>query len=425
MADSVETPATHVSPYLKQVRVRDYPPLRDAKVDFKPGLNIIIGKNGAGKTRFLTLTKNLADIYNGRHTDGLGCELIIAGQYELKVAFVEQNDSTEDDLTRLLGPMPLLAAVSYGSETVHETNLYTAIDELVDDRLFLYTVVLVQHGIPTSRLPIIDESVELLVRIVLRKMATSIVLDNEAKNLNAVESQFVQELLGVIMRAIHGQLNEPKHLFTITTDGAKEGIAQAIDDYLSLLNNYLPLYSPLKAVRRSEFFQIYYNSVQGDLIIKGLVLEYQIGEDWLPFSALSDGTKRLFYLIIEVLSPLGARRSQPKIILIEEPELGVHPHQLHLLLNLIREVSREHQVILTTHAPQVLDMLGKKELDRISVCEATTKKGTQFRKLSRTKQAQARIYMQETGFLSDYWRYSYLEGDVRWSGANGHRAKVG
>lgn len=103
--------------------------------------------------------------------------------------------------------------------------------------------------------------------------------------------------------------------------------------------------------------------------------------------------------------------TEHRIILLEEPELGIHPHQLHKLLNLIREVSREHQVILTTHAPQVLDMLGKKELDRISVCEVTTKKGTQFRKLSRTKQAQARIYMQETGFLSDYWRYSYLEGD--------------
>lgn len=101
--------------------------------------------------------------------------------------------------------------------------------------------------------------------------------------------------------------------------------------------------------------------------------------------------------------------SLKKIIFLEEPELGIHPKQLTKLLNLIREVSKEHQVIMTTHSPQVLDMLTEKELDRITVCTLDPKKGTQFHKLSRAKQAQTRTYMREVGFLSDYWRYSFLE----------------
>ena len=98
-----------------------------------------------------------------------------------------------------------------------------------------------------------------------------------------------------------------------------------------------------------------------------------------------------------------------RIIFLEEPELGIHHSQLHKLLQLIREVSRENQVILTTHAPQVLDMLAADELDRITVCSLDPEKGTQFHKLSEEKQEQARVYMKEVGFLSDYWRYSYLE----------------
>lgn len=101
--------------------------------------------------------------------------------------------------------------------------------------------------------------------------------------------------------------------------------------------------------------------------------------------------------------------NRAKIIFLEEPELGIHPHQLHRLLSLIREVSSKSQIIMTTHAPQVLDMLGANELDRITVCSLDPEKGTQFHKLTEEKQEQARVYMQEVGFLSDYWRYSYLE----------------
>ena len=154
--------------------------------------------------------------------------------------------------------------------------------------------------------------------------------------------------------------------------------------------------------------------------MKGLVLEYLVAESWLPFTALSDGTKRMLYLISQLVTPRASFKEggtessfelsvPPRIIFLEEPELGIHHAQLHKLLQLIREVAREGQVILTTHAPQVLDMLAADELDRITICSLDPKKGTQFHKLSEAKQEQARIYMQETGFLSDYWRYSYLE----------------
>ena len=98
-----------------------------------------------------------------------------------------------------------------------------------------------------------------------------------------------------------------------------------------------------------------------------------------------------------------------KIILLEEPELGIHPQQLQLLLQLIREVSRKHQVILTTHSPQTLDMLSGQELDRITICEYVPGEGTQMRKLSAAKKAKAKAYLRDQGFLSEFWRFSNLE----------------
>ena len=77
----VETP-----PYLKQVRLRDFRSVRDAKADFKPGINIIIGKNGSGKTNFVTLANNLVELYS-EHNEGAGCEVTIGGHFEVKAIF--------------------------------------------------------------------------------------------------------------------------------------------------------------------------------------------------------------------------------------------------------------------------------------------------------------------------------------------------
>lgn len=38
--------------YLSKARLKGYLTIKDCEVEFKPGLNIIIGKNGVGKTNF-------------------------------------------------------------------------------------------------------------------------------------------------------------------------------------------------------------------------------------------------------------------------------------------------------------------------------------------------------------------------------------
>ena len=134
---------------------------------------------------------------------------------------------------------------------------------------------------------------------------------------------------------------------------------------------------------------------------------------------MSSGTKRIIYLIFETVQPADYNfekygihdyaSNDDRIVFLEEPELGIHPDQLHKLLLFLREQSEKHQLIITTHSPQVLDMLNDDELDRITICELDEKKGTQFRKLKKAQIATARKYMKEVGFLSDYWRYGSLE----------------
>ena len=133
-------------------------------------------------------------------------------------------------------------------------------------------------------------------------------------------------------------------------------------------------------------------------------VKFKVGGEWLLWTQLSDGTKRLFYLFTSIYT------TSESTIAIEEPELGIHPDQLYKLMDFLKEQSKEKQIIITTHSPDVLNILGADELDRIIVTKNDNEKGTIMRKLQLPQIEKARRYMESAGlFLSDYWVHSDLE----------------
>jgi predicted ATPase len=73
---------------------------------------------------------------------------------------------------------------------------------------------------------------------------------------------------------------------------------------------------------------------------------------YFDVSSLSDGTLRFMALATLFLAP---KELRPSILLIDEPELGLHPYAITLLASLIQQASRETQVIAATQSPQLLD----------------------------------------------------------------------
>ncbi|MBS1503358.1 MAG: AAA family ATPase, partial [Bacteroidetes bacterium] len=96
-------------------------------------------------------------------------------------------------------------------------------------------------------------------------------------------------------------------------------------------------------------------------------------------------------------------------ILIEEPELGIHPHQFNLLMDFLKTQSAHKQIIISTHSPKSLDHLEKDDLNNILIAYYDRKSGTQIRHLSPKEIKKAKAYIKEIGFISDYWLHSDLE----------------
>lgn len=78
-------------------------------------------------------------------------------------------------------------------------------------------------------------------------------------------------------------------------------------------------------------------------------------EKWntdLPDSALSDGSLRFIALATLLLQP---KEFLPPVILLDEPELGLHPYAITVLVSLIKLAAVESQIIFATQSSALLD----------------------------------------------------------------------
>ena len=125
-------------------------------------------------------------------------------------------------------------------------------------------------------------------------------------------------------------------------------------------------------------------------------------DDYYDASSLSDGTLRFMALATLFLQP---EQFRPSVILLDEPELGLHPYAITLLASMIHSVSEETQVILATQSPILLDHFDPEEVlvaDRV-------KGGTE---LTRLDAESLEIWLQEYS-LGQLWEKNELGGRPR------------
>ena len=90
-------------------------------------------------------------------------------------------------------------------------------------------------------------------------------------------------------------------------------------------------------------------------------LEWMEQGQSIPFKAneLSDGTLRFILLTTVMLQP---KDYMPSAIIIDEPELGLHPYAINVLGELIKSVSYQFQVILSTQSVELVNQFDAEDL---------------------------------------------------------------
>jgi predicted ATPase len=394
--------------YLKEVSLSGYKSIIDVTIEFQKGINVIIGKNAAGKTNFLRfLNKLLTSKYDelNNFTSKLSFfsdkQIILRTSRNIEIEEFFKSNNLSSKIEFELKINNKLVKDKKGEETSIFDKFRK--NDIIFDNSFLC------HGIPNDYF-IVDKPFSFVFEVNNGWSNDLHKLFSNTSNPYFVKYFTLDVLLELMRMDENFDVESVKNILT------------KIFKNIESINQPIQKYSPIEEVRFSKNFNVFISEDRQNITVNNLFLEFKIEGNWLPYSNLSDGTKRLFYIISEVYDNENNIRVRPtsvdrysgqnyisRIILIEEPELGIHPHQFHKLLEFLKEESENKQIIITTHSPQALDAIKPNELDRIIIAYSTnSKEGTKLRHLNENEIIKANEYIKED-FLSDYWLYSDLE----------------
>ena len=114
----------------------------------------------------------------------------------------------------------------------------------------------------------------------------------------------------------------------------------------------------------------------------------------------SDGSLRFFALVTLLNLPA---EMLPDVILLDEPELGLHPAAIALIGDMIQALAKERQIIVATQSPLLVDSFG---LDEIIVLDLHDGE-TQFRRLDPGAYQQ---WLDDSFSTGELWQMNLLGG---------------
>jgi predicted ATPase len=190
-------------------------------------------------------------------------------------------------------------------------------------------------------------------------------------------------------------------------------------------NNYLRsdggnLASVLFGLKNSEDGQRYYKRIVdhikyaipefGDFVLEpdilssnSIILNWkgENSEHLFGPHQLSDGSLRFMALMTLLLRPV---KQLPPIIIIDEPELGLHPAAISILASVVKTVQKDRQIILATQSPNLVDEF---EAEEIAIIEKA--KDDNCTRIKRLDTEALKEWLEEYT-LSELWEKNVLGG---------------
>lgn len=308
---------------LKRLTVKGYKSI-SALEDFElESLNVLIGANGAGKSNFVSLFHMLAQM--------------VGGNLQL---FVQNHDGPDALLHRGRKRTPEMQAEFYFGRNGYRFALKASGEKMVftrEETWFDGDLAQTAHPLGSGH--------------------------TESQLPHVADDTFAPYVLPALR-------SWQVYHFHDTSEGAPVRQAQPARDNLRLKPDAANLAPFLRLLREQhpEYYRLIVQTIRlvapffGDFVYREnpgekLALEWTAKTDPdTPYGPrqLSDGTLRFIALATLLLQPVSL---QPDTIIIDEPELGLHPYALNVLADLFKRASENRQLIVATQSVELVNAL--------------------------------------------------------------------
>jgi len=310
---------------LEKLKIAGYKSIKNLEIELKP-LNILIGANGAGKSNFINFFTFMKKLLDG------DLQLHISEQGGANQLLYFGRKNTEKLSFTLLFPPN-----GYQCTLIPDTQ-----DSLIfkEEKSFYKDV---RH----SYKPIIH-------KLALAGAKESLL--KYRSNVSQIEKHIVHYMQDWKIYHFHDtSVNaDVKQTCNINDCRVLSPNAKNISAFLRNIREYneKSYQQIVKTIQRvAPFFHdfILEPEVHNKDTIK-LKWKHRGTDEYFDANDLSDGTLRFICLTTLLLQP-----NLPTIIILDEPELGLHPFALSLLAGMLRKISKKTQVIISTQSVTLAD----------------------------------------------------------------------
>lgn len=307
------------------IEIKGYKSIKEAKIDLRP-INILIGANGAGKSNLLSFFEFLNNLYEGKLKE-----------------YVALNGGVDKMLHK---------------GTVNSTELYTKIGFGKNQYSFNLKkgdphFVFSSEGLWYDGNPFTGNPIEI----------TDFSTESKLKYSGKPRAQYTRDFLEGLKKYHFHDTGKNSPFNSVSNINSDTYILYENGDNLSALlyrireekpKIYRRIISNIQSI--APYFNDFYLVPNENGFIR---LAWQDKYSSFVYGAndLSDGTIRYIALTVLFMQPV-----LPKIIILDEPELGLHPVAIANLSDMILSIGDESQIILATQSVELINTFSQDDI---------------------------------------------------------------
>jgi predicted ATPase len=320
---------------LKNIKIKNFKSIKDQDINLKR-LNVLIGQNGAGKSNFVSLFKFLERLVEQQLFD----YIFNAGGIN-NILF---NGFEHTDFVEVLLEFSPFKTVS----NIYGFTIKSSGDEYIfsDEHIGFWNKT---YSSPYN------------YDITGKKNESELKSSKSKPGRHRSVANYVYEYLRDL-KVFH---------FHDTSENAPLKLPQDIDDVYFLKNEAENL-APFLLFLKNNDFHTYTKVIEVTKLVYPLFNDFELKESptskgkiilrWTEIGSdnifsvkqISDGTLRFICLATLLLQPKNSKLI-PETIILDEPELGLHPFAIHILSELLKKASIDRQIIIATQSVTLIN----------------------------------------------------------------------
>lgn len=325
--------------YLEKIHIKNYKAIKDINIDLKPGVNLLIGDNGVGKTSVLE-----------------GIAVALGGLF-VNVAGVSTKNILKDDVRMLIKPLgDASTSIEYCEPVSAGCTLHTC-----DGQDFSWNRI--KEEVSATHTKIDNKDICAWMKKMTNNSDTVLPLisfQSAARAWRVRRGDFGAELkkklddrrcgyIGCLDSSMDVKSIQQWCLKQEVMTGAKGKTVREYEMFKHMVSAFM------KEINLQEKYPEIYYSPQFDELV------YKDATEEMPISKLSAGYQSLLWMIMDIayriciLNPELEDMKQVKgIVLIDEIDMHMHPKWQWNIIDALRSTFKNVQFIIATHSPIVI-----------------------------------------------------------------------